>query len=60
MIWIPVVFVCLLNGECAFLQGNGFYSEQGCAERLVEVIGALQEDSRVSAFDATCVTVTPT
>lgn len=60
MIWIPVVFFCMINGECVFLQGDGSYNEQGCAEQLIEVSKALQQDERVSAFDMTCVTITPT
>jgi hypothetical protein len=60
MIWIPVVFFCLINGECMFLQGNGAYTRQGCVEQLVAIGTTLQSDERVSAFDTTCITITPT
>jgi hypothetical protein len=60
MIWIPVLYICLASGSCAFMQGTPTYSENGCKEQLAQVVRALQQEPRVSAFDGTCVFATPT
>jgi hypothetical protein len=57
MFWIPVMFICLLSGDCSFLQGNPTYTEAGCIEQLTPLVAILQEDVRVAAFDGTCVVV---
>lgn len=57
MFWIPVMFVCLISGDCSFLQGNPAYTEAGCIEQLAPLEVLLQEDVRVLAFDGTCVAV---
>jgi hypothetical protein len=60
MFWIPVMFVCLLSGDCSFMQGKPVYSEAGCMEQLTPLAAILQEDPRVVAFDGTCVAVQAT
>jgi hypothetical protein len=57
MFWIPVMFVCLISGDCSFLQGNPAYTEAGCVEQLTPLMSALQEDPRVVAFDGVCVVI---
>jgi hypothetical protein len=57
MFWIPVMYVCLISGDCSFLQGNPVYTEAGCVEQLVPLVNVLQQDPRVAAFDGTCVVV---
>lgn len=60
MIWIPILYVCLSNIGCAFLQGKPTYTEAGCEEQLAQASFHLQQDPRVSAFDLTCVLVAHT
>jgi hypothetical protein len=57
MFWIPVMYVCLISGDCSFLQGNPAYTESGCVEQLAPLAVILQEDIRVAAYDGTCVVV---
>jgi hypothetical protein len=57
MFWIPVMFVCLISGDCSFMQGKPTYTEAGCIEQLAPLATILQEDVRVEAFDGTCVVV---
>ena len=57
MIWIPVVFLCMVQG-CGFMQGEGTYSEQACTEHLEKVVvelQAAQQRGEVFQFSATCV-----
>jgi hypothetical protein len=51
------MFVCLISGDCSFLQGNPAYTEAGCEEQLVSLATVLEADVRVEAFKGTCVVV---
>lgn len=55
MIWIPVLYICLVTSQCAFLQGTPTYTQRECEEQLSKAVEALEEDVRVLAFDGTCV-----
>ena len=57
MFWIPVMFVCLISGDCSFLQGKPVYTEAKCIEQLIPLAMSLQADVRVELFDGTCVAV---
>ena len=57
MFWIPVMFVCLISGECSFFQGKPTYTEAGCMEQLTPLVALLKEDVRVADFNGTCVAV---
>ena len=60
MIWVPILYICLAAGVCAFMQGTPTFSEQGCKEQIAQASREMQQDSRVVAFDATCALVAPT
>ena len=60
MIWIPVLYICLSIGHCAFLQGTPTYTEDGCEEQLAMASVRLQQDPSVAAFDGVCVSAIPT
>jgi hypothetical protein len=60
MTWVPVLYICLTMGVCAFIQGTPTYSENGCKEQLAQAAQAMQQDPQVLAFDGTCILVTPT
>jgi hypothetical protein len=57
MFWIPVMYICLISGDCSFLQGSPAYTKAGCKEQLTPLVAILQEDIRVVAYDGTCVVV---
>jgi len=57
MFWIPVMFVCLISGDCSFLQGKPAYTEAGCEEQLQTLATVLQADVRVDVFKGSCVAV---
>ena len=57
MFWIPVMFVCLISGDCSFFQGKPTYTEAGCMEQLTPLVALLKEDVRVADFNGTCVVV---
>jgi hypothetical protein len=57
MFWIPVMFVCLISGDCSFMQGKPAYTEAGCMEQLTPLAALLKEDVRVADFNGTCVVV---
>lgn len=57
MLWIPVAFVCLVNGECTF---HHTYLERYLQEcEAVNRLAAqkMQEDPNVRAYDVTCIQV---
>jgi len=57
MLWIPVAFVCLLNGECKF---HSTYVEiylQECEAVNRSAVIKMQADPDVKAFDVTCIEV---
>lgn len=60
MIWIPVLYICLSSGSCAFLQGTPTFTEGGCQEQLAQASVRMQQDPMVAAFDGVCVTAAPT
>jgi hypothetical protein len=51
------MYICLISGDCSFMQGKPAYTEAGCIEQLAPLATILQEDVRVEAFDGTCVVV---
>jgi hypothetical protein len=51
------MFVCLISGDCSFLQGKPAYTEAGCAKQLVSLAAVLEADVRVDVFKGTCVVV---
>lgn len=55
MIWIPVIFLCMSNGTCGFMQGTPTYTERSCNAQLESTLPVLQADVNVTAFDGTCV-----
>ena len=57
MLWIPVAFVCLVNGECTF---HHTYVERYLQEcEAVNKIAAskMRDDPDVRAYDVTCIQV---
>jgi len=57
MLWIPVAFVCLLNGECKF---HSTYIERYLQEcEAVNRVAAqkMQADPDVRAYEVTCIQV---
>lgn len=59
MIWIPIIYFCLSNGACGFLQGNPTYTKGGCQEQLDQASVRMNQDPQIAAFDATCAQATP-
>ena len=57
MFWIPIMFVCLISGDCSFLQGKPVYTEASCEEQLIPLARTLQADVRVAVFDGVCVVI---
>jgi len=57
MTWVPIIYFCLSNGACGFLQGNPTYTEGGCKEQLDQASVYMNQDPEIAGFDATCVRV---
>jgi len=57
MTWVPIIYFCLSNGACGFLQGNPTYTESGCQEQLAQASVQMNQDPEIAGFDATCVRV---
>ena len=57
-IWIPILFVCLVNGDCDFTQGNPGYTERGCQDQLQDVFVRLNQNPVVATFAGACFSFT--
>ena len=57
MLWVPVAFVCLVNGECTFHQTYVERHLQECEAVNRRAKAALQADPDVKAYDVTCIQV---
>ena len=59
MLWIPVAFVCLVNGECAFHHTYVERYLQECEAVNRRAAQKMQEDPDVRAYNVTCIQVLP-
>ena len=57
MLWIPVAFVCLVNGECGFHQTYVERYLQECEAVNRKAAAKMQADPDVRAYNVTCIQV---
>jgi len=57
VLWIPVAFVCLVNGECSFQQAYVERYLQECEEVNRKAVIKMRDDKTVMAYDVTCIQV---
>ena len=59
MLWIPVAFVCLTNGVCAFHHTfvERYLQECEAVNKKAEI--AMRADPDVTAFQTTCIEMKP-
>jgi len=57
MLWIPVAFICLTNGECSFHQTYVERYLQECEAVNRRAVAKMQADPDVKAYDVTCIQV---
>lgn len=57
MLWIPVAFICLVNGECSFHQTYVERYLQECEAVNRKAVAKMQADPDVRAYDVTCIQV---
>ena len=55
MLWIPVAFVCLMDGQCAFHYSYAEKYLYACNEVNERAAQKMRADPSVRAFDVTCV-----
>jgi hypothetical protein len=55
--WIVVVYVCLSNAACIFIDSPPVYTSDECEKLKVQVDNYMNNDPRVIAYDKTCVHV---
>ena len=57
MLWVPVAFVCMVNGGCTFHYSYVERYLQECETTNRRAAQRMQEDPDVRAYDVTCVQV---
>jgi hypothetical protein len=57
MLWVPVVFVCLLSGDCHFVYEEPEVSEIACVKVVKEVGSEFAEHPVVDGWKGTCIPV---
>lgn len=57
LIWIPVVFSCLVGGQCGFVYDVPTYSESKCLESLQVMKQDISMRPEVYALEGTCLPV---
>lgn len=57
--WMPVAYVCLLNGQCAFTYGKVEATEDDCMKVLYEARNTYEAHPGVETHDGVCLPVKP-
>jgi hypothetical protein len=55
--WIPVAFICFVNGSCGFANGTLTVTARQCEQKNYAVRQKLAADINVGAFELTCVQI---
>lgn len=57
MYWLPIVFVCLFNGECGFVQDTAHIYQKECEKALNEMVTRMEQEPAVTSFRGTCLQI---
>lgn len=55
--YIPVIFFCLISGECNFLTADLFQHKTECQTFVIEKLTYMDKDKNVSAAEGACLPV---
>lgn len=55
--WIAIVYVCLANGSCGFVDSPPVNKEKECAALIERIIPVLEADSTVVRYHPTCIRI---
>lgn len=53
--FVAILYMCLTNGNCGFVQSPPFYDKKKCEKVKAAVVKELLVDDDVTAFDAKCI-----
>jgi hypothetical protein len=57
MVWLPIVFVCLNSGQCAFVYETAQVDEQRCLKLVKEMGTDADKSPAVEGWYGSCVPV---
>lgn len=55
--WMPVIFVCLVNGQCGFWTTDLLQTERECNLVVVDAMSKMERDDAVEQFEGVCLPV---
>jgi hypothetical protein len=55
--WLVIIFACMTNGACGFIDSPPVYLESECLEMLQQADMALQLDPEIAMYDSKCLKV---
>jgi len=58
-VWLPVAFLCFIDGACLFYSGNLSISIEQCQAQNRTASQAMQTDKKVRAYQVDCLEITP-
>jgi hypothetical protein len=57
MLWLPVVFACLLNGQCGFVYDGPEMTEQQCLSVVKDMLKEVESAEAVLDAKGSCIPV---
>ena len=55
--WVVIVFMCLANGACGFVDSPPVYAESDCVKMMVQADMAMEADPTVVSYASKCVQI---
>ena len=55
--WVVIVFMCMVNGTCGFIDSPPVYSESECTRMMLKADMALEADPAVATYASKCIQI---
>ena len=52
--WVVIIFACMTNGACGFIDSPPVYMKSQCLEMLEQANMALNLDPEIALYDSKC------
>ena len=59
MFWVPVIFLCTVQGDCAFIYGDGYTTKNQCDQALAKALKVIKNDNMYRLSDGACLDIAP-
>jgi hypothetical protein len=57
MFWVPLVFACLITGQCALIPFPSYTSQVQCEKAAEQIARQLESNPNVVEYEMTCLPV---